>query len=224
MTEMRKWSLGTLVVVLVAVLAAWFLLISPKRSEAASLEEQTAAQIDANATLQTQIALLQEQAKDLPEKQAELAALDAKIPSDAQLPSLIRELSDSAAKAGVDLTTVTPAPPVPYVAAPTGTTVTTVPAATNLLQINLTINASGGYFELQQFFNQLERMDRALLVTNASITETEATGTDGTGEAVTSSGSLTATITGQVFVASDVPVATTPAATSGDTSSDTPIE
>jgi Tfp pilus assembly protein PilO len=222
MTEMRKWSLGAVAVVLVALLAGWFLLISPKRSEAADLQAKTQTQLDANAQLQNQITLLKQQAKDLPEKQAQLAALDTKIPAEASLPGLIRQLTTAAQKSGVELTEITPSVPAPLVTTPTDTTVV-VPATTNLLAINLSLSATGGYFELQQFFSQLERMDRALLVTGATVAEQEDTTSGDTTATTTSTGPtpLVATITSQVFVSSDTPIATTPGATSAETTTPT---
>ena len=37
MTETRKWSAGAVVLIVAIVAAGWFLLVSPKRSDAADL-------------------------------------------------------------------------------------------------------------------------------------------------------------------------------------------
>lgn len=211
MTETRKWTFGAVAVVLVLILAGWFLLIAPKKSQAADLETQTQAQLDKNQQLQTQIALLKQQAKNLPEKQAALAQLNTKIPAEADLPSLIQQLSTAAAKSGVNLTEITPSAPAGLAAS---STTTTVPSS--LVQITLQMKADGGYFELQQFFSQLERMDRALLVTNATIAAADP-GSETTAEA--SQNMLTANITGQVFVAPEQ--ATTDTSSSGSTTTST---
>jgi len=217
--------------VLAVILAGWFLLIAPKRSTASDLEAQTATQVNANQQLQTQITVLKQQSKDLPKKEAELAALNTKIPSSTALPSLIRGLSAAAASAGVDLTSLTPSAPAPLTTpGTTGTTTTPTTGTTStsvstLSQITLQVQASGGYFQLQQFFNQLERLDRAFLVTNALFAEADpsSTSTSSTQTTQPSANTLTATITAQVFVAPTPGAAGTTAASppAGSTSTTT---
>ena len=112
MTDTRKWTLGAALVAVVILVAGWFLLISPTRAEVADLEAQTQQQENANSALDTQLAVLKEQNKDLPEKQAELAALQTKIPQTAELPTYIREMQDVGRKSGVAFTSLTPATPV----------------------------------------------------------------------------------------------------------------
>lgn len=215
MTETRKWTLGTVALVLVLLLASWFLLVSPKRSEAAKLDEQTQQQQQANDALRTQIAVLKSQSKDLPAMQAKLQRLLTKVPPSPSLVTLIRELSITARRSGVQLLSITPARPA---ALPTVGTVTTTVAPTGLAQITLQLTASGGYFELQQLFNQLEQMDRAVLVTQATITEPDQSTTTTTGVRAP----LSAAITAEVFVAPPTTTADTTAAASGATPTPTP--
>src|SRR5512133_661484 len=93
MTVMRKWSLLTAVRVLAVLAAGWFLLVSPRRGDAAALRAQTVSKQKQNAGLQSQIAALKEQAKDLPKLQAQLAVIRTQLPADPQLPKLVRDLS-----------------------------------------------------------------------------------------------------------------------------------
>jgi Tfp pilus assembly protein PilO len=219
MTETRKWALGTAVLVAALLIGSWFLLVSPKKAAAADLTTQTDAQIAANAQLETEISVLKAQSKNLPEMQAKLARLDTKIPSDPQLPTLIRQLSEAADRAGVDLVSLTPSAPAVVGVTP-GTTVTDTAGTLNA--ITLGIVATGGYFELQQFFNEVENMPRALLVNKSDLTDTP---TDGTAPTTTEGSAdasvLSATITAQVFlvppaevvVPTDPTAATTPTPT-----------
>jgi type IV pilus assembly protein PilO len=129
MTDTRKWSALAVVLIAAIFAASWFLLISPKRGEAADLRDQTVTQQEANARLQQQLQVLQAQQQDLPKQRAVLAKLRTQIPDNPALPSLIRDLTAAGRKVGVSLDTLAPAeptavvPPVPV--APVTTTETT---------------------------------------------------------------------------------------------------
>ena len=70
MTDTRKWSALAVVLVAAIFAASWFLLISPKRGEAAELEQQAVSRADANARLEQQIQVLKAQQADLPRQRA----------------------------------------------------------------------------------------------------------------------------------------------------------
>ncbi|HUR52222.1 MAG TPA: type 4a pilus biogenesis protein PilO [Mycobacteriales bacterium] len=193
-SKMKQWVALTVVGVLAVLAAGWFLLISPKRSEAAQVRTEVASQETTNSGLQTQLAMLKAQAKTLPQQQARLALVAAKIPDNPALPSLIRTLSDAAADAGVELVSLSPGAPspvavaaaapttpvagatgaAPAAAAPTtltgaGTAAGTASAGV-LNAIPLSINVVGGYFQLEQFFDKLEELSRAAKVTGFTMT------------------------------------------------------
>src|SRR5512139_353157 len=115
MTVTRKWSLMATLLVVAIFVASWFLLIAPRRSHAADLRSQAAAQDAANTRLQQKIAQLQAQAQDLPRQQARLAAVKVKIPENPALPALIRDLSAAAKKSGVSLDALAPSKPLAVV-------------------------------------------------------------------------------------------------------------
>src|SRR6185436_6679444 len=81
----------------------------PKRAEVADLQAQTEAAQASNAQKATDLEVLKQQNKDLPEKQAELAALQEKIPTAPDMPAYIQELQSMASNAGVTLTGMAPA-------------------------------------------------------------------------------------------------------------------
>jgi type IV pilus assembly protein PilO len=203
MTQTRKWSIGTGLLVLLLMVASWFLLLAPQRSQAADLDAQASAVVVENDQLQTQIETLKAEQKDLPQWQAELAAIRTEIPPSPALPGLIRELSNMADKAGVSLVSLTPAAPVTLgdvatdpaaAAAPAGAT-GLVPGSLAGLDVQLAV--TGGYFEIQQFVNNLERLQRVFLTTGVTIGEdTAAAAADGT----TSAGELAGTVSGRVFL------------------------
>ena len=80
MTMTRKWSLLAAVLIAAILVAGWMLLISPKRSEAADLKVQTAAQQADNARLTQKLEVLKAQQADLPQQQALLATMEDPIP------------------------------------------------------------------------------------------------------------------------------------------------
>jgi Tfp pilus assembly protein PilO len=130
MSVTRKWSLLAGVLVLAILAAGWFLLVAPKRTQAADLENQVVSQEEANARLVADLEMLKAQQAELPEQRAELAVMRKQIPDNPALPTLVRSLTDAGRKVGVSIDTMAPAVPVAVVApvtavAPTTTTTTT---------------------------------------------------------------------------------------------------
>ena len=128
MSVTRKWSLMAAVLVVAIVAAGWFLLVSPKRSEAVELRDQAVSQEEANARLLTDLAVLKDQQAQLPKQRAQLAVMRKQIPDNPALPTLIRNLTESGRKVGVSIDSMAPAVPVAVVqpaatvVAPTTTT------------------------------------------------------------------------------------------------------
>jgi type IV pilus assembly protein PilO len=235
MTDTRKWSALAAVLVVAIFAASWFLLISPKRGDAAALRGKAAAKSEQNARLAEQITMLQEQQKDLPTQQAQLAAMRTQIPTNPALPSLIRDLTAAGKKAGVSIDSMAPSLPLALVAAPTTTVVAptttgddaaatgsttakkppthaAVPAST-LFKVPLTLNVTGSYFELEQFVSKLETVRRSFLVTGFKL---------GPPLSVNAKpGDLTIIIDGRVFLSQPTTATTTtpvvaPATTTGE--------
>lgn len=116
MSVTRKWSLMAAVVALAILAAGWFLLVAPKRSEAADLKSQTASQERQNETLVQQLEVLKAQQAELPQQRAKLATMRQQVPDNPELPSLVRSLTAAGRKVGVSIDTMAPALPVPVVA------------------------------------------------------------------------------------------------------------
>jgi len=230
MDKIKQWVIMAVLASLVIVAAGWFLAVSPKRAEAEDLRAQAAEQVAANATLETQLQVLQAQAKELPKEQAKLAAVAAKIPDNPALPSLVRSLLEAAESSGVELVSISPglpevvapvaaepvAPPAPAQgqtapdAAPTdGAPVDPATAgpgpAGQLATVPVNINVVGDYFEVQAFVAGLETLPRALRITTLNLTP-GASPTAGEGATNVEDGrSLTTTISGFVYMAANRP-------------------
>jgi type IV pilus assembly protein PilO len=204
MTASRKWTVGTALVALLVLVAGWFLLIAPKRGEVADLEAQTAEQVSTNASLAIELEQLKAANKDLPEKQAELAALQTKIPETPDLTGYIRELQDIARQADVGLVSMTPAAAV-TLGQPAGALGTAGLAPESLAAIDVAVVVEGDYTSIERFFNEMETTERYTLVGGYTIAEVEDT-EDTSGVA---SAPLTATINARIYLVPTTPEGTT---------------
>lgn len=204
MTTTHKWIGGAVAMALVVLAGSWFLLISPKRAEATDLQAQADEQLSTNSSLETDLALLQQQKKDLPEQQAKLAGLRTQIPQTQSLPSLIRLLNIAGEKSGVDLQSLTPAAAVSVMSAEGATEAADgVLTPDQLALVNTDIVVKGGYFEITKFVNSLENLKRYVLVANMTIVADDTTSGD------VSNGDLTASMSGRVYLlptAPEVPI------------------
>lgn len=231
----RRWSLLTAVLIVGILAASWFLLVSPKRSEAADLRGQATKQLASNDALVQKLNELKAQSLDLPKQKAQLALMRKQLPDNPALPTLIRDLTTAGKKVGVQVLSMRPGLPVPVVvaapvlpvaaatdtggtdsgtgsAADSGGTPAPVapvaPAAPSLYMTPIALEVTGSYFEVEQFINRLEGMQRSFLLSGFTLKP----GAPTTGSDTTSiSDGLSLSITGQVFLAPNV-ASSTPAA------------
>lgn len=221
MSMTRKWSLLTAVLIVAILAASWFVLVSPKRSDAAELRAQATKQQSANDSLLQQLNELKAQSLDLPTQKAQLAVLGKQIPDNPALPSLIRDLTAAGKKVGVQVLAMKPGlpaaaavtvPVAPVAAAASTTTgadkagttpvaATPVPAPLYVLPLSLSI--TGSYFEVEQFINKLEGMQRKFLLTGFSLKPGSGAATTAATTATTT-GAMSLDLTGQVFLSPNV--------------------
>src|SRR5436309_1136691 len=113
MSKIQQWVALTLLGVLAAFAGGWFLLISPKKADAAKVRTEKTSVQSQVAQLQSQLSVLKAQAADLPKRQARLAQIRHQMPETPELPALVRNLAAAADSAGVDLVSLTPSVPAP---------------------------------------------------------------------------------------------------------------
>lgn len=226
MSKTRTWSAATAALCVLLIVAAWFLLIAPKRAEAADLRDQTVAQDQANQQTRLKIQQLKAQYAALPAKQAELATIRQQLPANPALPTLIRMLSAMADASGVTLVSLAPAPPAPFVgvaapaaavaapvAAPVaaGTTPATGASTTQLLGIATNLVVKGDYAGSTLFLQKLQaasaaktgaQMARAFLVQSVKVAPDASTAAPSSTGSVSkpTKGQVQMTVSGQVFV------------------------
>jgi Tfp pilus assembly protein PilO len=173
MTKTRQWTVFTAIAVILVLLAGYFLLVKPQSTKASTLRSEATSQQQSNALIQTQIASLQSEQAQLPEQQKQLEKFATQVPADASEPAVIRQLSAAANGSGVNLVSITPGTSGAVAATgttPGSTSLTPVPsAAGQLIQLPVTLGILGSYANVESFFQSLEALPRALLVTGWSL-------------------------------------------------------
>lgn len=165
MTRTRKWVSGTAVLVLIVLVAGWFLLISPKKSQAASLQTQALGQQATNDGLRAKVAQLKAEAALTPQQEAKLALFRQRVPETPAEPALVRRMSAIAKQANVQFEAFT-------VVNPTGVNVPNAPAAerdTVLQQMTVTLTVEGSYYAAERFLNLVEGLQRVTIVSGVNI-------------------------------------------------------
>lgn len=178
----REPLIAGAIALLVALLAV-FLLVLPKMGEVSETQDQLEAAEDQETSLAARLNSLQDAQAAAPETQQEIAALEAQVPTTADLPTLFRLIQSAADRAAVDFFSFTPGAPV---ADPTSRYST----------IASQITVTGGYFALDEFLFSLETLQRAAKVTTLAITPAVAGGEPGT---ATSTSSLQMRITVEFY-------------------------
>jgi Tfp pilus assembly protein PilO len=171
MTKTRQWAIMTAVAVLVVFAAGYFLLVKPPQNKTKSLNSQAAAQDATNQGIETQIASLESEEKGLTAEQRELNKFSTQVPADLSEPSLIIQLTHAAAVAGVNLISITPGATAAVTASTSTSTDLTTPAASTgtLESLPVSLGVIGTYANMEMFFQQLQKMPRALLVGSWSL-------------------------------------------------------
>lgn len=154
MQNKRLWLGGGAFVAVLIVALGWFFAINPQLSAASTTREQTDSARSQNVVLQAKNNKLKVQNDNVAELRASLAAALAQLPSDGGLPTFTRQLSAQATATSVALLSVTvggaTAVAAAAAAAPAtaegGTTTTAAAApvaATGVVEIPITVSASG---------------------------------------------------------------------------------
>jgi Tfp pilus assembly protein PilO len=207
MNANRLWVIGSVTVMIVAVLAGWFLGIEPNLAAAAAADTERTGIETQNTAKVAEIAALTEENKDLSSIDAEYQALQRSIPTSPSTASFITGLDKLAESTGVQVAGITvgapqaytvpqsavPAAPVPTdgatptptataaPAAPTGYVAATSPLITpeNFVGINVGVDLKGTYQAVLSFVKGLQSNDRLVLVTGfSSVADADTGGSD----------------------------------------------
>ena len=141
--------------VVIAILLV-VLLVLPKMGQVSTAKEDLASAASQEQTLETQKGALEDTKAQAPENKKTIDEVHAKIPPTADEPGLIQLINLSALDAGLDLTTLSPSPPV-------------FDEVTGLSTIVLSFSATGTYNEVTEFSFQIESLPRAAKITSMSL-------------------------------------------------------
>ena len=226
MTTTRWWTAGAVLVIAVLVALGWILGIEPRLTEARAADEERAGVETLNTTYEQTLVTLKELDADLPALTEQLDELEAALPPDAQVSTLLGQLNALADESGVELTSITagvpekfgaaaaaaallapaeiPAPaeegeaPAPVTAEPEPV----APTPENFVSVPVSVEFTGDPGGLLAFVEKVQYGTRLFLVEALDITY------DGGGGKVK--------IDGFVYVLTDPPVADETAPAEGD--------
>lgn len=209
-----RWYIAAGLSAVLVLVAGWFVLVAPQRATAEETQLTAESKEAANLSTEQQIASLKAQYKDLPDIEKQTAAIRSKLPQSPSMPSLIRQLSALAKTSGVVLVAVAPQTPVALteVAAGPGQGSLATPGQVN--QIPLTIKVTGRFANVRLFMSGVERLDRAVLITDVTIKRDEAS------EDSAATNTLEVDLSGRTFMANKgvaPAAATTTSTTEGST-------
>ena len=181
------------------VLIVWFVALwSPQGSALSDARKRKNTALQQGATLRDQLARLQQARAAQPLKQSQLETLRIAIPDDPNLAQFILDANDAATKAGIEFLSISPTPPATQ---SQGTTAPPpAPGSTSgatPVPIKMAMTVSGGYFQVLDFINRLNRLPRIVVVDTLGLT--------GSGDAST----LQVAISARMFTTSATPVSGT---------------
>jgi hypothetical protein len=160
---------AVIVALIVVVVALWFVVISPKRSQASKLAGQVTAAEQQLATARSRIATVDADRAAYARNYQAVAELGEAVPADDNTGSLIYQLQNAATRAGVDFRSLvlnaasasTPAASSSTSSTSQAATATLPPGAAvgpaGLPTLPFTFTFSGSFFHLANFLGRLQR-------------------------------------------------------------------
>jgi len=205
-TELLVATVGIVLVLSVGTL----LLVRPKQQAVAEARADRNGAVAESQSLRDQVRALEALKANAAELRAKAKLARAEFPSTPNLPGMVDALQEAAGQVGVDLVSITPAPPKTSTDQP------------ELTEIATGINVTGSYFQIEDFLSRVENLvkgadpervpPRSVLVQSVSVTGGSGAGGTGASAATTAdtsapAGQLQATIALTVFQLAGSPAA-----------------
>ena len=195
----------TAVVAVVLIVAWYFLLFSPTRTEISDLDGQIQTAQTSLTTAQQEVVRLESYKKTAPQSRAEVVRLSKMLPMSEGIPSMIIELTKTTDVSGVELSSIT-----------RGTTMPGSPFGVQTVNLSVT----GRFFDVEDFLYRLESYvafrNASFRVTGRLLQVTALTLTGGAAAPTGGTAPLTVTITLNAYLwGGAAPAAATAAATGG---------
>ncbi len=155
MSSRVKLAIGAVVVVAV-VLGWFFLFFSPAGDKLDDLDTDLSEAQSEEAALTSQLDSLRRLEAEAPAREAALRRLNAAVPEQPDLDVFILEANEIAGLAGVDWLSVSPTPPA-------------AGGAAGVSVISLSIEIQGGFFQVLDYINRLEGLERLVITDGLNI-------------------------------------------------------
>jgi len=204
-------TICTLMIVAFAAVS-WFLVLGPRLSTTASLTAQ-AEQVDmASTSLLNRYNQTVKQAETATQAAADAQALFETMPQQADLPDVLLQIIDAARRAGIDakqISVINASVPRSLTGdASSGADAESAAGAAakglgvELAQLDIDVTVNGDRASLLTFLNNVQRLDRAMLVTSTGLTDLDQSGNSGSETVVDAraAGTQSLDVTGSMFV------------------------
>lgn len=222
----RFWFIGGIVASLLLAALGWTMVISPRMEAVAQTRTEAEDLTSQTDMVWAQVRTLQAQAEELPEQIEALQRIQRRIPSNVDVPALLRDIQRSAKAHDVTIDTLTPgritvftvaeepeapasgstssdpaATPDPKAPAPEPTPTEmgqgNLPEGVGLSYVPITITAAGEFVDVRAFTAEIEELQRAYLITGVQLAREQAA------EESKRANTLAVTLETRVFLASD---------------------
>lgn len=165
-------------VLLTATAASWFLVLSPRLAEAGELQTQADAMAATNLSQQHRLTALHQMVEDAPAAARRVQALLARMPQQAELPTLFTQITNAARSAGIsaqDISAITPSVPVPIDevkqnAGPVSDAQQSAERSrVQVAKLDIAMTVLGTDAQIRQFLRNVEQLDRDFLVNGVTL-------------------------------------------------------
>lgn len=214
-TRVRANLISGIVLLLALGAAGWFLALGPRLAAASDLAAQ-AEQVDlASTTMQSRYRQTVTQAATATQAASDAQALFATMPQQAEMPAVLLQIIDAAGHAGIgaeQISVINSSVPRSLTGdAATGADPESPAGAAakglgvELAQLDIDVTVSGRRDSLLAFLDNLQGLDRAVLVTSTGLIDIAQSGNSGpenapAGSAGSAGGKQSLDVTGSMFV------------------------
>lgn len=166
--SMRMKFVALTVATLLFVIGWFFVGFKPASSRLAEVKDEVETTRTEIAALQARLARLQELKLNEAQLRADAERYDRGLPTRPAVSDFIRQVQDAANNAGIDFLTISPSVPAEtggaQAAQPADPSAPPQAAAAAYRTIDVSMNANGGFFNVERFVSNLERLDRAIRI------------------------------------------------------------
>lgn len=185
-TRVRTTLILCIVLLLAFAAASWLLVLGPRLATASNLAADTEQTDFANTAMQGRYRQTVQQAATATKAAVDAQALFATMPQQAELPEVLRQIIDAAGRAGIDakqISVINSSVPRSLTGDPaTGADPESAAGAAakglgvELAQLDLDVTLAGSREALLRFLDQLQGLDRAVLITSTALTDLDQAG------------------------------------------------